>query len=60
MIYYLPFSFEAVRDFSPTLAGVTLLGIIGGMLTFNAIVRLSCQDSKVFVERFGTIDVSPL
>lgn len=38
MLYYLPFYFEAVRDFSPTLAGVTLLGITGGMFTSSAIV----------------------
>lgn len=38
MLYFLPFYFESVRDFSPTLAGVTLLGISGGMFTCSAIV----------------------
>lgn len=38
MLYYLPFYFESVRDYSPTLAGVTLLAITGGMFSSSAVV----------------------
>lgn len=38
MLYYLPFYFESVRDFSPILAGTALLGISVGMFICSAIV----------------------
>lgn len=40
MLYYLPLYLEAVKRLSPTLTGVGLLGITGGLLPSSAIVGI--------------------